>query len=404
MGLGNPEEVGQSISGLPKTHHRGIKLQSKLPDVGTTIFTVMSKMAQDHGAINLSQGFPDFDCPERLKELVSHYLYDRKNQYPPMAGIPQLRQQIANKITTLYGHVADPETEITVTSGATEALFDAVQAVVHRDDEVIMFDPAYDSYEPAVQMAGGKSVRIPLSLPDYGIDWQRLQESINDRTRLIIINSPHNPCGAILTREDLDQLAALITDREIVVLSDEVYEHMVYDGEQHCSVLSHPVLRERCYAVFSFGKTYHATGWKLAYCVANPALMAEFRKVHQFVTFTTTSFLQYAIADFMAECPEHATELSAFYQKKRDRFCDLIAESRFQFTPSRGTYFQLVDYSEVSDKPDMEFVTELTQQKGVAAIPLTPFYREAPNTRIIRFCFCKDDSTLERAAELLNKL
>ncbi|MDA0689364.1 MAG: methionine aminotransferase [Proteobacteria bacterium] len=379
-------------------------MQSKLPDVGTTIFTVMSKMAQDHGAINLSQGFPDFDCPERLKELVSHYLYDRKNQYPPMAGIPQLRQQIANKITTLYGYVADPETEVTVTSGATEALFDAVQAVVHRDDEVIMFDPAYDSYEPAVQMAGGRSIRIPLRLPDYSIDWQRLQESINDRTRLIIINSPHNPCGAILTREDLDQLAALIADREILVLSDEVYEHMVYGEEQHCSVLSHPILRERCYAVFSFGKTYHATGWKLAYCVANPALMGEFRKVHQFVTFTTTSFLQYAIADFMAECPEHAAELSAFYQKKRDRFCDLIAESRFKFTPSRGTYFQLVDYSEISDKHDMEFVTELTQHKGVAAIPLTPFYREAPNTRIIRFCFCKDNSTLEQAAELLNKL
>jgi methionine aminotransferase len=364
----------------------------------------MSKMAQDHGAINLSQGFPDFDCPKRLKELASFYLNDRKNQYPPMAGIPSLRQQIATKITSLYNYAADPETEITVTSGATEALFDAIQAVVHRGDEVIMFDPAYDSYEPAVQMAGGVSVRIPLSLPDYSIDWQRLGESINDRTRLIIINSPHNPCGAILTREDLDQLAALIAERDIVVLSDEVYEHMVFDGEKHCSVLSHPDLRARSYAVFSFGKTYHATGWKLAYCVANPTLMGEFRKVHQFVTFTTTSFLQYAIADFMAECPEHAIELSAFYQQKRDRFCDLIAESRFSFTPSRGTYFQLVDYSEISDKPDMAFVTELTRDKGVAAIPLAPFYREAPDTRIIRFCFCKDDSTLEQAAELLNRL
>lgn len=361
-------------------------------------------MAQDHGAINLSQGFPDFDCPERLKELVAHYLYDRKNQYPPMAGIPSLRQQIANKISLLYGYEANPETQITVTSGATEALFDAVQAVVHPGDEVIMFDPAYDSYEPAVQMAGGMSVRIPLCLPDYGIDWQRLSDSISDRTRLIIINSPHNPCGAILNRADLDQLAALVTDRNIVILSDEVYEHMVFDGEQHCSVLSHAVLREQCYAVFSFGKTYHATGWKLAYCVANPTLMGEFRKVHQFVTFTSTSFLQYAIADFMAECPEHATDLSAFYQEKRDRFCELIADSRFRFTPSKGTYFQLVDYSEISDKPDMAFVTELTQQKGVAAIPLAPFYREAPVTRIIRFCFCKDDSTLEQAAERLNKL
>ncbi len=361
-------------------------------------------MAQDHNAINLSQGFPDFDCPDRLKELVNHYLNDRKNQYPPMSGIPQLRQEIANKINLLYGYTADPETEVTVTSGATEALFDAVQAVVHPDDEVIMFDPAYDSYEPAVQMAGGVSRRLPLRLPDYSIDWQRLCDAINDKTRLIIINSPHNPCGSVLGKNDLDQLAALIADKDIFVLSDEVYEHMVFDGEKHCSVLSHPELKDRSYAVFSFGKTYHATGWKLAYCVANSKLMDEFRKVHQFVTFTTTSFLQYAIADFMAECPEHATDLSGFYQKKRNKFCELIADSRFTFLPSQGTYFQLADYSDISDKNDMEFVTELTQKRGVAAIPLSPFYREAPETRIIRFCFCKDDSTLEQAAELLNQL
>ena len=361
-------------------------------------------MAQDHNAINLSQGFPDFECPERLKELVVHYLNDHKNQYPPMAGIPLLRQEITNKISSLYECTTDPETEVTVTSGATEALFDAVQAVVHAGDEVILLDPAYDSYEPAVQMAGGVPVRIPLQLPDYGVDWDRVSDAVTERTRLIIINSPHNPCGAILTNADLDSLASIIEQRDITVLSDEVYEHMVYGGEKHCSVLSHPLLRDRSFAVFSFGKTYHVTGWKLAYCVANPTLTNEFRKVHQFVTFTTTSFLQYAIADFMAECPEHATELSGFYQQKRDLFLDLMEKSRFQLSPSRGTYFQLADYSEISSLDDMSFVRKLTMEHGVAAIPLTPFYSEAPGTKIVRFCFCKDDSTLEEAASRLCQL
>ena len=379
-------------------------LQSKLPAVGTTIFTVMSKMAQDHGAINLSQGFPDFECPERLKELVIHYLNDHKNQYPPMAGIPQLRQEIANKLNALYDHNANPETEITVTSGATEALFDAVQAVVHAGEEVVMLDPAYDSYEPAVLMAGGVPVRIPLQLPDYSVDWDRVADVITDRTRLIIINTPHNPCGAILEKSDLDKLALLIKDKDITVLSDEVYEHMVYGSAKHCSVLSHPILKERSFAVFSFGKTYHVTGWKLAYCVANPTLTTEFRKIHQFVTFTTTSFLQYAIADFMAECPEHATDLSGFYQKKRDLFLELMKDSRFELTPSRGTYFQLANYQEISNEDDMTFVQQLTTQHGVAAIPLSPFYSKAPDTRIVRFCFCKDDATLQQAAERLSSL
>lgn len=361
-------------------------------------------MAQDHNAINLSQGFPDFECPARLKELVSHYLNDQKNQYPPMAGIPLLRQEIAKKVSSLYQHEADPESEITVTSGATEALFDAVQAVVHAGDEVIMLDPAYDSYEPAVLMAGGVPVRLALQLPDYSVDWDRVSAAITEKTRLIIINSPHNPCGSILSMNDLDSLAAIIANKEITVLSDEVYEHMVYGEENHCSVLSHPELRERSFAVFSFGKTYHVTGWKLAYCVAPPTLTAEFRKIHQFVTFTTTSFLQYAIADFMAECPEHATELAAFYQKKRDLFFELMQSSRFKLQPSRGTYFQLADYSEISNEDDMKFARKLTTDCGVAAIPLTPFYSEAPITRIVRFCFCKDDATLQQAAERLCKL
>ncbi len=379
-------------------------LQSKLPKVGTTIFTVMSKMAQDYDAINLSQGFPDFDCPQRLRELVSEHLNGRKNQYPPMAGIPELRQQIATKVKHYYACDADPETEITVTSGATEALFDAVQAVVAAGDEVIVFDPAYDSYEPAVQIAGGHTIHVPLSLPDYGMDWDRLAQAINSHTRLIIINSPHNPCGSVLTNADLDALATLIRGKNILILSDEVYEHMVYDGLQHSSVLAHAELREKSFAVFSFGKTYHATGWKLAYCVAPKELSEEFRKIHQFVTFTTSSFVQYAIADFMAECPQHTLELSSFYQEKRNTFCEMIKSSRLKFTPSKGTYFQLVDYSEISDKTDVEFVNYITQEKGVAAIPLAPFYETPPATKVVRFCFCKDDGTLQKAADILCSL
>ena len=379
-------------------------MQSKLPNVGTTIFTVMSKLAQDYGAINLSQGFPDFDCPDRLKELVSKYLYDRKNQYPPMAGIPGLRDQIAEKLKSHYQHSADPETEITVTSGATEALFDAIQATVSHGDEVIVFDPAYDSYEPAIILAGARAVHVPMTLPAYNIDWDHGAQASTVNTRLIIINTPHNPCGSILARADLDQLAALIRDRPILVLSDEVYEHMVYDGLTHQSVLGHDELKEKSFAVFSFGKTYHATGWKLAYCVAPAVLTEEFRKVHQFVTFTSSSFVQYAIADFMAECPQHTQQLPKFYEAKRDTFCRLIANSRLKFTRSKGTYFQLVDYSEISDMPDVEFANYLTREKGVAAIPLAPFYQSPPATKILRFCFCKDDSTLEQAAAILCQL
>lgn len=379
-------------------------MRSKLPNVGTTIFTVMSKMAQDFNAINLSQGFPDFDCPERLKELVTHYLNDRKNQYPPMTGIPALRNRIAEKVHAYYGYKADPETEVTVTSGATEALFDAIQASVGTGDEVIVFDPAYDSYEPAILLSGGRAVHIPLRLPDYSVDWNQVANAITPRTRLIIINTPHNPCGTILGKDDFDNLAAVIRNHNILVLSDEVYEHMVFDKQKHLSALSHEELKSKSFAVFSFGKTYHATGWKLAYCVASPELTVEFRKVHQFVTFTTSSFVQYALADFMQECPEHALNLPAFYAAKRDTFCALIAESRFRFKPSKGTYFQLVDYSAISDERDTDFVNRMTQQHAVAAIPLSPFYAVPPDTRTIRFCFCKSDSTLESAAAILRSL
>ena len=377
-------------------------MKSKLPDIGTTIFTVMSKMAADYGAINLSQGFPDFDCPDRLRELVAEHLNGRKNQYPPMAGILPLREEIAAKVHTLYGAQVCPENEVTVTSGATEAIFDAIQATVGRGDEVILFDPAYDCYDPAIRLAGAVPVRLPLTSPAYEIDFEALASAITPRTRMVMINSPHNPCGSVLTREALDKLAATIRGHDIVVLSDEVYEHMVFDGQGHASVLGHDELRDKSFAVFSFGKTYHATGWKLAYCIAPAGFTAEFRKVHQFVTFTSVSFLQYALADYMRECPQHATQLSSFYQAKRDRFCELLAPSRFRFTPSAGTYFQLVDYSALSDEDDMSFVARLTREHGVAAIPLSPFFASPqPESRIIRFCFCKEDSTLAAAAERL---
>ena len=377
-------------------------MKSKLPDIGTTIFTVMSKMAADYGAINLSQGFPDFDCPDRLRELVAQHLNGRKNQYPPMAGILPLRAEIAEKVHTLYGAQVCPENEVTVTSGATEAIFDAIQATVGRGDEVILFDPAYDCYDPAIRLAGAVPVRLPLTSPAYEIDFEALTSAITPRTRMVMINSPHNPCGSVLTREALDKLAATIRGHDIVVLSDEVYEHMVFDGQGHASVLGHDEMRDKSFAVFSFGKTYHATGWKLAYCIAPAGFTAEFRKVHQFVTFTSVSFLQYALADYMRECPQHANELSSFYQAKRDRFCELLAPSRFRFTPSAGTYFQLADYSALSDEDDMSFVARLIREHGVAAIPLSPFFASPqPESRIIRFCFCKEDATLAAAAERL---
>lgn len=382
-------------------------MKSKLPQVGTTIFTVMSELAGKHNAINLSQGFPDFDCPERLRELTEKHLNDRKNQYPPMAGIIELREQIALKVKNLYNNLADPETEVTITSGATEALFDAIHASVSQGDEVIVFDPAYDSYAPAIALTGATAVHLKLDAPSFSIDWERVSRAITARTKLIIINSPHNPCGTVLEFKDLDSLAEIIRDTNILVISDEVYEHMVFDGRQHVSILSHPELSSKSFAIFSFGKTYHATGWKLAYCIASSELTEEFRKIHQFVTFTSNSFLQYALADFMTECPEHTSQLHAFYQKKRDYFCELLSDSKFHLSPSSGTYFQLVDYSEISEAQDTEFADWLTIEAGVAAIPLKPFYgpNNAPrNSRFIRFCFCKDDTTLREASARLSSL
>lgn len=377
------------------------QIDSKLPHVGTTIFTVMSQMAAEHGAINLSQGFPDYDGPAALKDAVKRHIDGGFNQYPPMAGVLPLREAVAAKVFDCYGARVSPDTEVTITPGATEAIYCAVMAVVRAGDEVILFDPAYDSYEPAVTLAQGVPVRLPLAPPAYRIDWQRVADSITPRTRLIIVNSPHNPTGTVMTAEDLAALSALAERHDLIVIADEVYEHLVFDGRRHESVLRYPALAARAFAVSSFGKTYHVTGWKTGYCVAPPALTTELRRVHQFVTFVGITPIQLGLAEFMREHPAHLRELPGFYQAKRDVFNAAMAGSRFGLVPSAGTYFQLADYSAVSDLPDREFVTWLTKEVGVAAIPVSVFYATPPDVRYVRFCFCKNDETLRAAAARL---
>ncbi len=379
-------------------------LDSKLPHVGTTIFTVMSQMAAEHGAINLSQGFPDYDGPTALKEAVKRHIDGGYNQYPPMAGVPALREAVAAKVLDCYGARVSPDTEITITPGATEAIYCAVMACVRAGDEVILFDPAYDSYEPAIVLAQGRPVRLPLAPPTYRIDWQRVADAITPRTRMIIVNSPHNPTGTVLAAEDLASLTELAERHDLLVVADEVYEHLVFDGQRHESILRYPELAARTFAVSSFGKTYHVTGWKTGYCVAPPALTTELRRVHQFVTFVGITPIQWGLAEFMREHPEHLRELPGFYQAKRDVFNAALAGSRFRFVPSAGTYFQLADYSAISDLPDREFVNWLTREVGVAAIPVSVFYASPPAARYVRFCFCKNDDTLRAAAAKLSAL
>ncbi|MCW3148566.1 pyridoxal phosphate-dependent aminotransferase [Stutzerimonas stutzeri] len=378
-------------------------IASKLPNVGTTIFTTMSQLAAETGAINLSQGFPDFDGPLALREAVARHVLGGHNQYAPMTGLPALREQVATKVRTLYGRSVDADREVTITPGATQAIFCAIQALIRPGDEVIVFDPCYDSYEPSVQLAGGVCVHQQLSLPSFAIDWQRLADAITPRTRMIVLNTPHNPSGALLERSDLDRLAELIRERDIYLLSDEVYEHLVFDGREHASVLRHDELYQRAVVISSFGKTYHVTGWKTGYVVAPPALSAELRKVHQYVSFTGVTPLQWALAEFMAAHPEHLSELPGFYQAKRDLFCDLLAGSRFSFTRAAGTYFQLVDYSTIRpDLNDVAMAEWLTREHGVASIPISVFYQQAPqDLRLIRFCFAKREETLRQAAERL---
>jgi methionine transaminase len=380
-----------------------IPLESKLPNVGTTIFTVMSRLAEQTGALNLGQGFPDFEPPAAFAEALARHVKAGRNQYAPMSGVPRLKEQIVKKLMRDYGSEVDPEASLTVTDGATEGLFDAITAVVRPGDEVIVFDPCYDSYEPAVQLAGGRVVHQSLDA-SFHIDWQRLKDAIGPRTRLIILNFPNNPSGALLSKSDLETLAEVIRDTSVFVLSDEVYEHIVFDGQEHQSLLRHRELSERSFVVGSFGKAFHTTGWKVGWVAAPPALSAELRKVHQFVTFSTSTAAQHAFADLLAEHAELLRELPRFYQAKRDRFRRLLAASRFRLLPVAGTYFQLADYSELSDESDLVFTRRLTTEAGVAAIPVSPFYSCAPAQRIIRFCFAKNDATLEHAAARLCEL
>jgi methionine aminotransferase len=378
-----------------------MRLHSKLPRVGTNIFTVMSQLAGQYQAVNLGQGFPDFEGPPALHEALHRHTLEHRNQYAPMAGIPALRQAIAGKTGALYDRRVDADAEITVTSGATEALFAAIHAVVRPGDEVIVLDPCYDCYDPAIELAGGRAVHVPLSPPSFSVDWDRVRDAITPRTRMIMINSPHNPTGATLTRGDLDTLADLLRDSEILVLSDEVYEHIIFDGRSHESVLGHAELAERSFAVSSFGKTYHITGWKVGYCIAPPTLTSEFRKVHQFLTFCTFHAAQWALADILLADPQHYLDLPQFYQAKRDRFAQLLAPSRFQLLPVEGAYFQLADYSAISDEDDLGFCKRLVAEHGVAAIPVSAFYESPPDQRLVRFCFAKTNATMDAAAERL---
>jgi methionine aminotransferase len=378
-------------------------ITSKLPNVGTTIFTTMSQLAAQTGALNLSQGFPDFDGPQALRDAVGKHIAAGHNQYSPMTGLPALREQVAAKVSRLYGRTLNPDSEITITPGATQAIFCAIQTVVRPGDEVVVFDPCYDSYEPSVELAGGKCVHVQLGAEDFSIDWQQLTDAITPRTRMIILNSPHNPSGALITPAELDRLAASIADRDIYIVSDEVYEHLVFDGVRHASVLAQEQLFQRAFVVSSFGKTYHVTGWKTGYVIAPPALTLELRKVHQYVSFCGVTPLQYALADYMADQPGHVDELPGFYQAKRDLFCDLLAESRFTFTRTPGTYFQLVDYSAIRpDLNDVEMSLWMTREHGVASIPVSVFYQTpVREQRLVRLCFAKREETLREAAAKL---
>lgn len=375
-------------------------LPTKLPKVGTTIFTKMSALAQACGALNLSQGFPDFEAPLALREALGRQAMAGHNQYAPMAGLLRLREAVAASVALHRGVIVDPETEITIVPGATEGIFCTVQALVRAGDEVILFDPAYDSYEPAVDLAGGRAIRLPLTAPEFQIDWDRFEDALSDKTRLVMINSPHNPCGTNLESDALRRLAEFAERYDFYVCSDEVYEHLVYEGS-HRSVLQELGLRERSVAHFSFGKTFSVTGWKTGYCIAPPALTAELRKVHQYVAFVAVTPVQHALADFMEAQPNFAFQLANDYRHRRDVFLNALQGSRFTWTPSQGSFFQLLDYSAITDEPDYLLCERWTREHGVASIPLTPFYRDPPESTYLRFCFAKTDAVLLEAAQRL---
>ncbi len=378
-------------------------IKSKLHKTGTTIFAIMSGLANEVGAINLSQGFPDFPVSEELIALVNKYMKSGFNQYAPMQGHRPLREVIAAKVQHLYSANYDPDKEITITAGGTQAIYSAITSIIKEGDEVIVFEPAYDCYVPAIELNGGIPVQLQLKGPDYHIDWNEVKKMVTQRTRMIMINSPHNPTGAILTAKDMHQLEKITSNRDIVIVSDEVYEHIIFDGVEHQSVMRYPKLAERSFVVFSFGKTFHATGWKMGYCIAPENLMTEFRKVHQFQVFSVNTPIQHALAEYMLDATNYSG-ISTFYQQKRDLFQNLIKESRFKTLNCSGSYFQLLDYSKISDEKDTDFAIRVTKEYGVAAIPVSVFYKNPVDSKILRFCFAKDASTLEKAAEKLCKI
>jgi methionine aminotransferase len=380
-----------------------MKVQSRLPDVGTSIFTVMSKLALDYGAINLSQGFPDFMIDEKIISLVHKYMLAGHNQYAPMPGTPALRKSIADVILKTYGRDVDPETQITITSGATESTYSVIAALISPGDEVIIFDPSYDSYNPAVRLNGGVPVHINLNANDFSVDWETVRSKINKRTRMIIINTPHNPSGAVLREADLMELEKIALENDLLVLSDEVYERLIYDGLSHQSILRFPGLAEHSLAVFSFGKTFHATGWKVGYVVASPTLTKEILKAHQFVVFSVNTPVQLALAEYL-QTPKHYLDLADFYQRKRDFFLEQMKGSSFEPLPSYGSYFQLMSYKHISNKSDVEMANDLLKKSKVASIPVSVFYKDGTDNRLLRFCFAKKEETLEKACTILRAL
>jgi len=380
-----------------------VQVKSKLPQSGVSIFAKMTALANQHDAINLAQGFPDFPSSAKLIDLVHHYMRAGMNQYAPMPGVMALRERIAEKTNALYHANYHPETEITITAGATQAIYTSIASTVRDGDEVILFEPAYDSYAPAIRVHGGQPVPVELKAPDYRINWEVVRRSVNQRTRMIMINTPHNPTGTVLREEDIRQLIQTVHGRDIIVLSDEVYEHIIFDHVRHESVLHYPELRERSIVLFSFGKTYHNTGWKIGYALAPAYLTKEIRSIHQFEVFSVNTPVQYALAEYMTDASAYRS-VAELYSAKRDLFCTLLRDSKFSFTPAAGTYFQLLDYSKITDEQDTAFADRLTVEHKIAAIPLSPFYRNGSTAPILRFCFAKQDSTLQRAAEILCRI
>lgn len=383
-------------------HYAGY-IKQKLPHFGTTIFATMNNLANEYDAINLSQGFPDFPVSERLIDLIHQYMQKGYNQYAPMRGVAPLREAICEKIENIYGVNYHPEKEVNISAGATQAIFTAITALVNPGDEVILFPPAFDSYVPSIELNGGLPVPSRLRPPDYSVNWEEVKNLITSKTRMIIINTPHNPTGSVLETRDMQKLEEILRDTDIVVLSDEVYEHMIYDGREHQSLIRFPGLVERSFVMFSFGKTFHGTGFKMGYCLAPENLMAEFRSVHQFLIYCCNTPVQYAMADYLRDKDTYLG-ISSFYQAKRDYFLDLLHRSRFKFKPSSGSYFQLLDYSEITDEKDIDFAIRLTKEHRLASIPVSVFYPDAVDNHVLRFCFAKKEETLERGAEILCKI